>query len=390
MAMAERRNQKGFALLLVLLVVAMAAVLGYSYLASSAIRNRSSAHLVRNVRARYLAESGLQHALFMMRSDPSQLAGRSADNALGPFYADDSEDSYRFYARSVGIDEYVLTAVGNSGSLQYQCSAKIYRSPARMCPINQGVTCTGDIIVPSCVNVQGDVYAHGEMRVFRPPSGNLMAEGSISGYALDSDRVFSNVLPRPRQELLPGFFRSYSLRGAGYSAVNADITSLSENDELAEGVVGANNPAGVLYVRPEFGNTVTINSNVKFNGTLVVEGNLLLNGSNIKFKAQDGFPSVVVSGFVLFRNNISAEFDGLVVAQLGMLRAESYVRGARTTMRGGIFSTYMPWVSVDGLHVVEQDLGRTRIYDFNPQSRNFYEVRVEAYQDGSQGPLSPE
>jgi len=90
-------GKKGFALVLVLVAVGVAVVLGFSYVRSTTVKLVSSNSLVAATRAKYLAESGLQHAMYVLWTNPAALNGSQA-NPLGPFNADGSGHSYVFYA----------------------------------------------------------------------------------------------------------------------------------------------------------------------------------------------------------------------------------------------------------------------------------------------------
>ena len=92
------RRRSGFALILVLIIVAVAVVLGLSYASSASVKLNSSHNLLNATRAKYLAESGLQHALYVMWTNPSSLNGSSENHPLGPYQADNSGESYVFWS----------------------------------------------------------------------------------------------------------------------------------------------------------------------------------------------------------------------------------------------------------------------------------------------------
>lgn len=108
--MTGSKRQQGFALLLVLMVILVAGTLGVSYLSSASVKLASSANMANAARAKYLSESGLEHAMFLLRMDPNVLAN-SFTTPLGPYQVDTSGDTYIFWAVGAGQPRlYTLSA----------------------------------------------------------------------------------------------------------------------------------------------------------------------------------------------------------------------------------------------------------------------------------------
>jgi len=116
----------GFAMILVLMLIATATVLGLSYLNSATVRLAGTSNLLLATRAQYLAESGLEHALWLLRVAPEQLDG-SASDPLGPFQADESDDSYSFYAEPLTGENgvYLVTATAQVESVTRTVSLQV-------------------------------------------------------------------------------------------------------------------------------------------------------------------------------------------------------------------------------------------------------------------------
>ncbi|HUU57988.1 MAG TPA: LamG-like jellyroll fold domain-containing protein, partial [Phycisphaerae bacterium] len=124
----RRQEQSGFALLLVLMLVATAAILGVSYVASNATRGASATNLVSATRARYVAECGLEHSLYLLQNNPALIANSTNTSALGPFYVDNTNESYTVYASpGAGAGHlYTLIAVGTSKGVSQKSSLTIH------------------------------------------------------------------------------------------------------------------------------------------------------------------------------------------------------------------------------------------------------------------------
>lgn len=94
------RAKRGVALLLVLGIVVVFSVGAMTYLTSTTVRTTGAKNLLLASRARYLAESGVQHAIYLLRAKPELMSTRVSEaTAFGPCYADaNSGDWYKFYA----------------------------------------------------------------------------------------------------------------------------------------------------------------------------------------------------------------------------------------------------------------------------------------------------
>ena len=129
--MTQKKKKLGFAMLLVLVAVALGVVLGVAYISSASIKLASSANLLKASRAKYLAESGLQHALYALWINPRNFEGTSSADPLGPFYVDDSTDGYVFWAVRDASDPgvYTVGARAQLAGVMQLASLTAYRSP---------------------------------------------------------------------------------------------------------------------------------------------------------------------------------------------------------------------------------------------------------------------
>ena len=112
----DRPRSKGFALLIVLILVTIAGTMGISYLSSSSVKVNSSANMATSVRCRYLAAAGIEHALQVLRADASGMPGSSLP--AGPFELVSGDGSYWFGGPATGVSgEALLTARGGIGPI---------------------------------------------------------------------------------------------------------------------------------------------------------------------------------------------------------------------------------------------------------------------------------
>jgi hypothetical protein len=95
---------------MVLSVVVVFSVAAMTYLTTTTVRATGANNLLLASRARYLAESGVQHAIYLLRAKPELMAGRTSEaSALGPYYADGTQDWYKFHAAPDGGNPLIYT-----------------------------------------------------------------------------------------------------------------------------------------------------------------------------------------------------------------------------------------------------------------------------------------
>jgi hypothetical protein len=124
--MRNRHGQEGFALVLVLMLIGITASLGLAYMSSASVKLQSSQNMMLMTRSKYLAESGLEHAWYMLRESPELLTGTAA-SPHGPFTIDETDDTYVFWSEP-GASEglYVLSAEGSSGGISRRVAVTVH------------------------------------------------------------------------------------------------------------------------------------------------------------------------------------------------------------------------------------------------------------------------
>ncbi len=146
--------------MLVLTVVVAASIMGMSYLSITSVKLASSTNMVRAAEARYLAESGVQHAMWMLRWDSSALLAANSAHPLGPFQLDSDGGQYVMYAEPTGTDlEYTVTARGTAFGITRtsQAVARIFSQ------YNDKVTALGPIHVWRLGETSGDKAKDGTL-----------------------------------------------------------------------------------------------------------------------------------------------------------------------------------------------------------------------------------
>jgi hypothetical protein len=373
-------------MVLVLILVAIGVVLGMSYLSTASLRLDVSRNYTALARARYLAESGVEHALYVVRFTPEQLAGQS----LGTFYVDGSPDGYTITAAQDPDvpGRYTLSATAAVGGVRRTSSAVIQRQACPTVDVDHGLLVRAGLAwTPWNLTITGNVHVNGTLINWALVEGDASAtsgvidaahriSGAIDG---DADEVESPTLTVAQ-------YRTYQLGGQTYQAVEYTGTTLDSNNPLNNGgAVTPGNPGGVVYLNPSSGNTVTINNDVSFTGTLLINGHVRLNGRNINLTAVNGFPTIVATGLIRITNNArNVALNGLVSADAGFL---AFLDGATpdssVTVTGGVLSKFVGyWPGLLGNHRLVCDPERAQVYDFSlPPEQRTPLVRVVRWMD---------
>ncbi|MDP6633527.1 MAG: hypothetical protein QGG42_01345 [Phycisphaerae bacterium] len=110
------RKTAGFALLMVLMLIATASVVGISYIYGAQVKTASTGNLMLASSARYLAESGLQHGLYALQTRATPFG--SADAPNGPYHVEAGDGGYVFYiAATSDPRNYRIVATGEEGEI---------------------------------------------------------------------------------------------------------------------------------------------------------------------------------------------------------------------------------------------------------------------------------
>jgi len=361
-------GQSGVVLVMVLVLLAISVVLGLSYLSSASIRMACSNNAVAAKRAKYLAESGVQHGVHLLRTDPGCLDG-SAVAPVGPFYADESDDMYVVYAVADADvpGQYRVSGEGTVGGVTQRCTVTArVGSAAQLTPEEALLVGNGSAALPSSLSITGGVHVNGNLMTLAHIDGDVSCTGSIGGimaWITGSSTGAADEMDVPSIEF--DDYEQYVLGDTEYSADEVELEVFDRKNPLASGnAVTSENPGGIVVLSSPDGGPVYLSKNLEFAGTLVVDGDLALDGQNIQLTAVSGFPALVVSGRVYVRGSATATINGLVVAAEGLI-GQGNTRRSAITINGGLIATHTAFNSrLAGRHELNYDPELSRIYDF--------------------------
>ena len=154
----------------------------------------------------------------------------------------------------------------------------------------------------------------------------------ISGYLPPRDGYVKIHNPVPQSPIVPAnsninLYKTYNVDGEQYNAgLLQSVTS------ILTGLLGllfppptASNPAGIIY-KDATASPLVIEDNQTINGTLIVEGNLQIKGTNITINPQPGYPALIVTGNLeIFQSGKSLTANGI-----------TYIGGQLKSNNGGL------------------------------------------------------
>jgi cytoskeletal protein CcmA (bactofilin family) len=366
--MRRRPRQAGFALLMVMLLVAMAVVAGLTYLSSASIKLASSNNLLHASRAKYLAESGLQHALYVLKEYPETFSAVPMGSPIGPYHADGTSDTYVFSVTQNPTlpRRYVVTAEATVGGVIQKSSAAVYRFDGPVTLLQQGVFVSGgSALLPPGLRITGDVHINGSLYNLARIDGDVSASGTITD---PKARITGVAMSGAETKEVLGFkwddYKKYHVFGMGNEAVIKTTSLLTADDPLANGgAITPGNVGGVVWLQSESGQGVTLGGNLNFQGTIITNENLILGGTNIVLTPVEGFPALVVNGKIITTHTARVSIQGLVIAANGIVPYDS---GAvsQTDINGGLLCELRGYdADLSGQHTMNYVPERCQIYN---------------------------
>lgn len=383
--MRQKHKQSGFAILLVMVLLGMGVVLGLSYLSVASVKSSSAENYCTASKARYMAESGLQHALYVLQTNPSQFTGTSQTRPLGPYYIDGSSDNHTFWASLDAPGHYVVTAKGTTGSMSQTSQAKVFASGAPQFGISRGLmVSTPATWLPLSLQVNGDFYVNGNLTNFASINGNVSCTGLISDpYRLIAGSPTSWANSQSLPSISWSDYKNYNLFGSAHASPTKTTSTFAANDSLTNGgAITPNNPGGVIWLKNSGSKKqITLPDNFKFSGTLISDCDIILSGTNIQLNAVDGFPAIVTSGRIIVNNKAQATINGIAVADGGMVGDSSNGNNSSTTINGGLISKSSSGYDyyLRGTHVLNQQADRLQLYDVSGQNNGKTKVTVQTW-----------
>lgn len=323
----ESLNNKGMALFATLIFVFVLTSIGVALLSMTNNDSKLSTLQRESNRAFYIAETGIEKALWLLNFSPGGGLGGFNWNTGGGSYEEQVEDG-RFVVTVNDIEEdgnVVRKIVRSTGivdsSGQFDRGERtieviMIKGNARneSLAYNYAVLTDNNMTINGNIFINGDIHANGDLRVaggsFELANGTASATGTITGYPSGTTQV--------RQSVPMIDFDYYYNKAVSDGVYYGENTSVIFN--TSQNLQGIHYIDGDVIIKPPAG-TINITDGAIFaTGTITVQGNIDIyvehsEGYNIPY-------SLVAKGDITIGGNVHGE---------GIIQTDG-----RFTLNGGI------------------------------------------------------
>jgi Tfp pilus assembly protein PilX len=343
-APAHRRPRRGVALMMVVAVVALASILGYTMLHTASLQNHAGTNQTKLLSADYLAESGLNIAMYYLQY-PLEAPARNADGYWSGMNADYTLPNGSPATLTVSVTRamdtsappqpipwtYEIAASASVGSSSEPTRRVTRTTGARVYVRNEYVMRPGAVVANNNITFYGPIKTNGDVyssKQIAIKSGSIDPEIRGAGYS-DKGLLISGYIP-PRDGYLPihnpvalspiapsngnvNLYKTYNVDGEQYSAglIQSVTNILTGLLGLLFPAPSEDNPAGIIY-KDATASPLVLEDNQTINGTLIVEGNLQVKGTNITINPKPGYPALIVTGNLeIFQSGKNLTVNGI-------------------------------------------------------------------------------
>ncbi len=288
-----KARQRGVAMTLVLITLAIVFVMGMAMLEGLPSDARATSNLADHTAAVYLAESGLAEGEYRFRHPPdggewTGVVGRSID---------DSGNTYDITVTDLGDGEYQLTSTahltGRRGqSVEHAVSMVLsVDSAASGYGLSKAMVTGSGGFVPGNATVTGDIHVNGSASIFGEVTGEVAATGWVWNRGdIGSEAEYVDAYDVPEIDL--DAYETYESGGAAGTAMVIDEDDVEELPGTLNPSDSAN-PLGVVVIDGDLDLESDLQVN---NGILVVRGDVKLNGHRLQLDGQQGRFALLIEG----------------------------------------------------------------------------------------------
>jgi len=163
------RDRKGSALPSVLMATIILSLLGTGFLSLAALELRSSENDEKISKASYLAEAGINLARAYLRKDPNWKGN------TGTIILPEVEGRVSGVKLDSNVVSYRLTSTGEVDKIKRVLEVDIAR------PFySYALACKGDLTIKNTFDINGDLFASGDIELRQGAAGNVVAGGNLN------------------------------------------------------------------------------------------------------------------------------------------------------------------------------------------------------------------
>lgn len=334
-------RRRGMALMLVVILVALASVMGYSLLASTSMQTQVTSTTLQAASADAIAESGVNLAMYYLQN-PTLAPLAAGDTfwkggsniSLGSSVAGTCDvtvaqiNPMTYQIQSVGRSS--ISADGRTLSRTINAKVKLTYTPS----VGYASGANSSMTIPTSMTVTGNVQVNGRVTVKGEVNGDVIADRMPTVSGTWGGKWTGSASSASVPTSVPDFKPSYAYLGKTYFAEPLPMPNLSHT------TLGptATNPAGVYYWPS---GDVALADNVTINGTLILNGGeeMQVNGSNNVISPILGFPGLMIKGvgnINLNSANSGLTINGMVYLGSGIVGSGDDQSASKLAINGAI------------------------------------------------------
>ncbi len=320
-------RRRAYVLVAVLALAALATSLGVSFLEMHSTAMSEAMNYRAQVRAQYLADSGVAMAAHYLLYPPSTVSYGQFWTGQNNLSLDGGTDAFNVTVTASGTDpnRYTINSTALSrdpdGSIRARRSvtADVVAPVTGKWEIPYGFLGTGTLsdTIPACVSVFGEMHSNANLTSSGWCKSRVSASGTLLWLGSGPPSNLVSLQPTvsfPSTNV--GKYTTYTIQGktytayTGFSSSEINATSAATLNSLD---MSATNPGRVVICKA--GN-FKIRRDVVFNGTLVINGGRLeLDDSGVRsVTAVANFPAIVCSGDIKVMNDdLTMTVNGSVI-----------------------------------------------------------------------------
>jgi len=355
---ASAHRRPGYVLIVVLGLSVVAFSTGVAFIESQGTVLPEAVNRMAAVRARYMAESGVELAMHYLMYPPTSVKAGDYWRGAVQQRVDSTEDFFTVIVQKDGSVEgqYVIRCKGVAlyydGEVRgaHSIRATVLVPPSDTIAINQAYLAGDRAIIDSGVILDGDLHVNEFLWAFGVCTGHVSATQAVvwsnpSPPASITENADPIDVPQPNISAYPSYvIRDNTCTALVYSSDTITPTNAVAINSLLD--AQTNNPGRIIYVNTS---RVRIYGGAKINGTIVVNGPVEFDGSgSTNIEAVANYPALVSTG------TVSVKADSHYVGITGTVLCGDFDMESRADSRvalsGAIVTTNMPGIAgVDGL-----------------------------------------
>lgn len=306
-------KRRAYILIFVLGVTTVVTALGLSYISSNGTVMQQATNRYAAVRAQYVAESGAALANHFIHYPPSTVAYNGVYAGATNVAIDSTYDTVdirvtpttpanRYVVQTTSV---VRNALGTESLAKQSIRMDSIVPPEPKWKVSQGLLLTAGGTISSGVTISGAVHANGALIGLGNCTGAVSSSQTVvwtGGGPPTSVRSLQPLVTAP--PVTTSLYATYKINHKSYTAYTGySASDMTKGDAATlNSTVNSSgtNPGRIVWAPV---GDFKIKADAAFNGTLIIRGDLVIDGKSVIFQSASDFPALVVTGSIYSKSD---------------------------------------------------------------------------------------